>query len=35
LITHRLPLSRAPEALDLVRRGIAVRAVLDLDHQAA
>lgn len=32
LITHRLPLSRAAEALDLVRQGIAVRAVLDLDR---
>ncbi len=31
LITHRLPLRGAPEALDLVRRGIAVRAVLDLE----
>lgn len=31
LITHRLPLHRAPEALDLVRQGVAVRAVLDLD----
>jgi len=31
LITHRLPLRGAPEALDLVRRGVAVRAVLDLE----
>ena len=30
LITHRLPLRGAPQALDLVRRGVAVRAVLDL-----
>ena len=30
LITHRMPLARTAEALDLVRRGTAVRAVLQL-----
>jgi Zn-dependent alcohol dehydrogenase len=35
LITHRLPLARAAEALDLVRQGIAVRAVLDLDTRGS
>jgi Zn-dependent alcohol dehydrogenase len=35
LITHRVPLTGAPEALDLVRRGIPVRAVLELDGDAA
>jgi len=33
LITHRLPLSSAPKALDLVRQGVAVRAVLDVAGQ--
>jgi S-(hydroxymethyl)glutathione dehydrogenase/alcohol dehydrogenase len=35
LITHRLPLTGAREALELVRAGIAVRAVLDLEETAA
>src|SRR5207245_1673805 len=35
LITHRLPLRSAAQALDLVRQGIPVRAVLDLDAHAA
>jgi S-(hydroxymethyl)glutathione dehydrogenase/alcohol dehydrogenase len=35
LITHRLPLTGAPEALELVRRGIAVRAVLDLEDTSS
>jgi Zn-dependent alcohol dehydrogenase len=35
LISHRLPLERAPEALDLVRTGRAVRAVLEMDEGAA
>jgi len=34
LITHRMPLAGAPEALELVRRGVAVRAVLDLEDTA-
>jgi len=33
LITHRLPLSAAQDALDLVRTGRAVRAVLTLDER--
>jgi S-(hydroxymethyl)glutathione dehydrogenase/alcohol dehydrogenase len=35
LITHRLPLTGAAEALELVRRGIAVRAVLDLQDDSS
>jgi Zn-dependent alcohol dehydrogenase len=35
LISHRLPLSGAQEALELVRTGQAVRAVLDLGGEAA
>jgi S-(hydroxymethyl)glutathione dehydrogenase/alcohol dehydrogenase len=35
LITHRLPLTGAPEALELVRGGIAVRAVLDLEDTSS
>jgi S-(hydroxymethyl)glutathione dehydrogenase/alcohol dehydrogenase len=35
LITHRLPLTGAAEALELVRGGIAVRAVLDLEDHGA
>jgi Zn-dependent alcohol dehydrogenase len=35
LITHRLPLTGAPEALELVRGGVAVRAVLDLEDNGA
>ena len=35
LITHRLPLAGASEALELVRGGIPVRAVLDLEDTGA
>ena len=35
LITHRMPLDAAQDALDLVRTGEAVRTVLELDEAQA
>jgi Zn-dependent alcohol dehydrogenase len=35
LISHRMPLEQTPEAMDLVRTGRAVRAVLEFDERTA